>query len=226
MNDSAITVLDRGFVALIDHMGSDLTPVNAARVSYGKRKEVFDASDAKLLKYLVDNNHSSPYRHAQLQFHIKAPIFVLRQWMKHRIGSEFNELSGRYTEFGLEEFFVPEIFRKQAVVNKQGSEGVVDEQHAASRLYSDACRSSFTQYKTLLRLGVAKEQARGVLPVSIYSEVYWTASLQAVAHFLTLRLDGHAQQEIVEYAQAVQALVQPLFPVSLPTLLSGGSNIK
>ena len=121
-----IKVLDKGFVRLIDHMGSDLSVVNAARVSFGKRKEAFEEGDAKLIGYLAEHEHTSPFRHTALTLHVKAPIFVFRQWMKHRIGSEFNEISGRYVEFPEDEFFVPETFRKQAKVNKQGSEGEID----------------------------------------------------------------------------------------------------
>ncbi|HQL47578.1 MAG TPA: FAD-dependent thymidylate synthase, partial [Holophaga sp.] len=102
-----IPVLDRGFVRLIDHMGTDLTVVNAARVSFGKRKEAFDAKDAELVQYLAEHEHTAPFRHCYLTFHVKAPIFVFRQWMKHRIASDFNEISGRYVEFPEDEFYLP-----------------------------------------------------------------------------------------------------------------------
>lgn len=216
-----ITVLDRGFVRLIDHMGTDLTVVNAARVSFGKRKESFDAKDAELVDYLALNEHTAPFRHAYLTFHVKAPIFVFRQWMKHRIASDFNEISGRYVEFREDEFFVPAHFRQQAKINKQGSEGELAEGHreAALAAFLEACQQSVTQYKKLIELGVCREQARCVLPLGLYSEAYWTASLQAVAHFLHLRLDGHAQWEIRQYAQAVRELTEPLFPVGLTALM-------
>ena len=107
MTDREIPVLDRGFVKLVDHMGTDLSVVNAARVSFGKRKEAWDDKDEVLVRYLAEHEHTSPFRHAALQFHAKAPIFVFRQWMKHRIASEFNEISGRYVEFAEDEFFVP-----------------------------------------------------------------------------------------------------------------------
>ena len=126
MAQTEFPVLDRGFVKLVDHMGSDLSVVNAARVSFGKRKEAFDEADGKLIDYLAQHDHTSPFRHTALTFHVKAPIFVFRQWMKHRIASEFNEISGRYVEFPEDEFFVPETFRRQAKVNKQGSEGEVE----------------------------------------------------------------------------------------------------
>jgi thymidylate synthase (FAD) len=221
MAQTEISVLDRGFVRLIDHMGSDLSVVNAARVSFGKRKEAFDEGDVKLVDYLAQHGHTSPFRHTALTFHVKAPIFVFRQWMKHRVASEFNEISGRYVEFPEDEFYVPGTFRRQAKVNKQGSEGAVDgaEGAQARELFLAACRDSVKQYKALLALGVCREQARCVLPLGLYSEVYWTVSLQAAAHFIRLRTDSHAQWEIQQYAQAVRRMVEAVFPVSLKALL-------
>jgi thymidylate synthase (FAD) len=219
-----IPVLDRGFVRLIDHMGSDLSVVNAARVSFGKRKETFDEADGKLVEYLAGHDHTSPFRHTALTFHVKAPIFVFRQWMKHRIASEFNEISGRYVEFPEDEFFVPASFRRQAKVNKQGSEGEVAgaEGEQAREAFLEACRHSVAQYKRLIALGVCREQARCVLPLGLYSEVYWTVSLQAVAHFIRLRTDSHAQWEIQQYAQAVRRVAEQVFPLALKALLESG----
>ncbi|MGA2083580.1 MAG: FAD-dependent thymidylate synthase [Holophaga sp.] len=224
MAQPEFSVLDRGFVRLIDHMGSDLSVVNAARVSFGKRKETFDEADGKLVEYLARHDHTSPFRHTALTFHVKAPIFVFRQWMKHRIASEFNEISGRYVEFPEDEFYVPGSFRRQAKVNKQGSEGEVDGPEGAQAMerFLAACRDSVKQYKALLALGVCREQARCVLPLGLYSEVYWTASLQAAAHFIRLRTDSHAQWEIQQYAQAVRRIVEEVFPVSLRALLIEG----
>ena len=226
MPQPEIQVLNKGFVRLIDHMGSDLSVVNAARVSFGKVKEAFDEGDAKLVDYLAAHEHTSPFRHTALTLHVKAPIFVFRQWMKHRIGSEFNEISGRYVEFPEDEFFVPEVFRRQAKVNKQGSEGEIDEPLRGKALdtYRTACRTSVAQYKELIAMGVCKEQARCVLPLALYSEVYWTVSLQAVAHFIRLRADSHAQWEIQQYAAAVRALVEPIYPVGLKVLLAAGKG--
>jgi len=225
MSDPGISVLDRGFARLVDRMGTDLTVVNAARVSFGKRKEAFDDKDAELVSYLAAHEHTAPFRHAYLTFHVKAPIFVFRQWMKHRIASDFNEISGRYVEFSPDEFYIPEAFRQQAKVNKQGSIGQIPEEsrQAAMEAYISACRSSVSQYKALIELGVCREQARCVLPLALYSEVYWTASLQAVAHFLRLRLDSHAQWEIRQYALAVRELTAPIFPNSLAALMESAS---
>ena len=146
--------------------------------------------------------------------------FVANGMVVHN--SEFNEISGRYVEFPEDEFFVPALFRRQAKVNKQGSEGTIDTaDHArAMASYLESCRSSVAHYKELLSLGVCREQARCVLPVGLYSEVYWTVSLQAVAHFIRLRADGHAQWEIQQYAAAVRSVVEPLYPVGLRALLA------
>ncbi len=221
MSHPEVRVLDQGFVRLIDQMGTDLSVVNAARVSFGKRKEVIDEGDEKLIRYLAKHEHTSPFRHTAMTFHVRAPIFVFRQWMKHRIGSEFNEISGRYVVFPDDDFYIPEVFRQQAKVNKQGSEGeiVEDNREPARAAFLEACKQSVIQYRKMLELGVAKEQARCVLPLGLYSEVYWTVSLQAVAHFIHLRADGHAQWEIQQYAHAVREVVEQVYPVSLRALL-------
>ena len=213
-------VLDKGFVELIDHMGSDLSVVNGARISMGKRKEVFDEKDAGLINYLAEHDHTSPFRIPHVVLHIKAPIFVMRQWMRYKVGSDFGELSGRYVEFE-PEYYVPEVFRTQSKDVKQGSDGVVgpNESFYLGVVYENSCVVAFNAYNEMLAAGVCKEQARMVLPLALYTEVYWTASLQAVAHFLNQRLDPHAQWEIREYAKAVKDLILPLYPNSLNALL-------
>ena len=221
MSKIELSVLDHGFVRLIDHMGSDLSVVNAARVSFGKSKEKFDSTDEKLLNYLAQHNHTSPFRHTAITFHVKAPIFVFRQWMKHRIASEFNEISGRYVEFTENEYFVPEVFRRQSKENKQGSEGEIDACNATSakKLFLETCRDSISHYKKLVAMGVCREQARCVLPLGLYSEAYWTVGLQAVAHFIRLRTDSHAQWEIQQYANAIRSITDGIFPIGLDALL-------
>ncbi len=220
--DAEIKVLDRGFVRLVDMMGNDLSVVNAARVSFGKRKEHFEEKDKKLIQYLAKHEHTSPFRHAYVQFHIKAPIFVFRQWMKHQVGCSWNEISGRYVEFPDDEFFIPSLFRQQSKDNKQGSQGEIESEHriAARTAYEAACRHAVDEYKKLLSLGVCREQARCILPLGLYSEVYWTSSLQAVAHFIRLRSESHSQWEIQQYAHAVRELIEKVFPASLEALLS------
>jgi thymidylate synthase (FAD) len=223
MNKAEISVLNFGFVRLIEHMGSDLNIANAARVSFGKSKTTFDSTDKRLLGYLAEHGHTSPFRHTAITFHIKAPIFVFRQWMKHRIASEFNEISGRYIEFKENEFFVPNQFRQQSKENKQGSEGEINECNVvcAKALFLETCHNSIASYKKLIALGVCREQARCVLPLGLYSEAYWTVSLQAAAHFIKLRTDSHAQWEIQQYANAVRSIIENIFPVGLNSLLAG-----
>jgi thymidylate synthase (FAD) len=215
-------VHNAGFVKLLDVMGDDLKIVNVARVSFGKKKDVFDEKDYDLMKYLVEHGHHSPFRHCKLTFHVKAPIFVMRQWMKHRIDSEFNEISGRYVDLGGAEFFVPEVFRKQAKVNKQGSEGFCEDQKDLLESYLNACETSLLEYNYMIANGVCREQARCVLPLALYTEVHWTCSLQALANFLHLRLDSHAQKEIQDYAQVCLELAEKAFPVALPLLMENG----
>ena len=215
-----LEVLDKGFVTLIDYMGSDLRTVNAARISFGKQKEVFDEKDEGLVKYLAEHEHQSPFRHNKVTFHVKAPIFVLRQWMKHRIDSEFNELSGRYVEFPPDDFYIPDIFRQQSVDNKQGSAGEVESNTAAQLMYTVSCENSIRDYQRLISMGVCREQARCILPLGMYSEVFWTASLQTIAHFVKLRNESHAQWEIQQYAIVVEQLTKELFPVSYKHLIA------
>lgn len=210
----SLDVLDKGFVKLVDVMGSDLSVVNSARISFAKESEEFSDKDEKLLNYLWSHKHTSPFRHATLQFHIKAPLFVIRQWQKHQVGCAWNEVSGRYVKFDAE-FHYPEAFRKQHQTNKQGSFGRVEDQVESMDSYHRAIACSLAQYENLIELGVCKEQARMVLPLSLYTECYWTASLQAVMHFLSLREDAHAQLEIQRYASAIRELSLPRFPVSL-----------
>ena len=214
-------VLDKGFVEVIDTLGNDLTVVNSARVSFGKRKTVWSASDRKLCMYLAKYKHYSPFRHLQVQFHIKAPEFVMRQWYKHVVGIEttsnsstkdhaWNEISGRYVP--VEDFYVPEIFRKQSEDNKQATEGAVEEQDAAKHHWNMALFHMKEQYQKLLDMGVGKEQARCILPLNQYTEVYWTASFQAVMNFIELRNEKTSQWEIQQYAKVLLELMHETFP--------------
>jgi len=196
-----------GFVELVDHMGDAVTVVNAARISHGRQVTELGDADEHLLRYLWLNEHTSPFRHVSLQFHIKAPIFVLRQWMKHQVGCSWNEISGRYVTFKDEPWQVDQ-WRAAAPKVKQGSGGPLDDDAALSAaiLYERAMLRSFVTYEHLLALGVAKEQARLVLPLSLMSECWWTCSLHALIHFLRLRTEEHAQAEIRAFAEAVKEL--------------------
>ena len=215
------SVLDKGFIEVVDSLGTDLTVANSARVSFGKRKKTYDKSDERLVTYLAKHKHFSPFRHLVVQFHIKAPEFVMRQWYKHVVGAEttsssftkdhaWNEISGRYVP--VEEFYVPSVWRKQSEDNKQASEGSIDAQEKASEKYHSVLQIIKHYYNSLLDLGVAKEQARILLPLAGYSEVYWTASFQAIMNFIELRDEPTAQWEIREYAKALKSLIFKIYP--------------
>lgn len=217
-----IKVLDKGFVELQDVFGDETTVVNSARVSFGKQKQVLEEEDVRLIRYLLKHKHMSPFRHLMFRFHLKAPEFVMRQWYKHVIGAEWtssnvanfhawNEISGRYVV--VDQFYVPSEWRKQSSSTKQGSDGVVENQDEISQLYTQTIGGILATYLTLLERGVAKEQARTILPFSLYTEVIWTCSFQAVMNFLELRLDSHAQWEIQEYARAVQQVLRERLPI-------------
>lgn len=209
----------KGFVNVDDVMGNDADVVNSARVSFGKRIDQIREQDKKLLSYLANNGHTSPFRHCYVRFHVKAPEFVARQWYKHVIGSEYtfkdqpwNEISGRYVQYDMESW-IPEHFRKQSSDNKQGSTlDFVENEEALLQKYKDHVEKTYQLYNELIQEGVCKEQARTILPVNFWTEWYWTASLQAVQHFVKLRLDPHAQVEIQEYAQAIDDQMRALFP--------------
>ena len=214
-------VLDKGFIEVIDTLGNDLTVVNSARVSFGKRKTKFENGDRILVKFLAENKHYSPFRHIVVQFHLKAPEFVMRQWYKHVVGIEttssssvkdhaWNEISGRYVP--VTDFYTPENWRKQSLNNKQASEGSIGDQNKANEIFENTMNTLLSSYNQLLELGIAKEQARILLPLNQYSEIYWTASFQAIMNFIELRDDEHAQWEIRQYAIAMKEMMQELFP--------------
>jgi thymidylate synthase (FAD) len=199
-------------VELIRVSGSDLDIVNAARVSYGKVSKELTQRDEKLIKYLIEHKHTSPFEHNQLSFRIKAPIFVVRQWMRHRMNS-YNEISYRYVESALE-FYVPQSWRFQDKINHQGSFGSF-ESTTAIELYKKSIDQAKESYLEMLKLGVCREQARAVLPVTTYTEFIFTCNLHSLLHFLNLRLAKGAQWEIQQYAKALLALSESYFPVTI-----------
>ena len=216
-----IDVLDKGYIEVVDTLGDDLTPVNAARVSFGGRSEKFTNKDRRLSKFLIKHKHFSPFRHQHVMMIIKAPEFVMRQWYKHVVGIEttsssvtkdhaWNEISGRYVE--VEEYYVPEVYRAQSDDNKQASEGEVEDQKGALQSWEDSIVHAKIFYEGLLRRGVAKEQARAVLPLSQYTQVWWTASFQSIMNFIELRDEKTAQVEIQEYARALKEIMLEKFP--------------
>ena len=257
-----VDVLDKGYVILREHMGSDLTIVDAARVSFDKRSdweikrvEGYDPppgegwrlvnqsclldgrgiserrsvwrrlsdKDRRLLRYLAREGHWSPFSHAVVQLEIKAPVMVVNQLYKHRVGGRFqtdamdvpwNEMSGRYVSEDLE-FYEPEVWRSAPENRKQGSGEPLSwkDREAASSRYGIATRRSIEAYEDLIELGVAPEQARVLLPyAAMYTKLMWTPTLMTVIRLLMLREDDDAQWEIRQYAKAIHRLVQPLFP--------------
>ena len=218
-----IDVLDKGYVEVVDSLGDDLTPVNAARVSFGDRSNEFTEKDRKLSKFLIKNKHFSPFRHQHVMMIIKAPEFVMRQWYKHVVGIEitsnhptkdhaWNEISGRYVP--VKEYYYPEVWRKQSQDNKQASEGKLDYdgQETASSLYRTGINETKRIYEELVNLGVAKEQARSILPLSQYTQVWWTASFQSIMNFIELRDEPTAQWEIQQYAKVLKEIMIETFP--------------
>lgn len=213
-------MLDKGFVRLIDYMGDDKAAVEAARVSYYNHTNVenrkMNEKDIKLSSFLMKEGHLSPFEHLVLKFHVKAPIFVARQWFRHRIGVSYNEVSRRYTSKHADEFYIPNHIRIQDTENKQGSikTNNFDLEKKCIEQIKDAYENTYNIYKQLLENGVAREMARMVLPVGQYTEFYFTVNVRALMHFLDLRADSHAQWEIQEYAKAMAELFHSVFPIT------------
>tara|TARA_B100000686_G_C16780544_1_gene971528 strand:- start:1447 stop:2067 length:621 start_codon:yes stop_codon:yes gene_type:complete len=190
-------------------MGDDLSVVKAARVSYGQDSKGEEA-DQKLINYMMKHNHGTPFEHIVYTFHIKCPIFVARQWFRHRMGS-FNEISGRYVELDTK-FWVPHVWRSNNQENKQSSTDggfTPVEAEKLYRKYHSALDLSALIYEELLEAGVAREQARAILPIGTYTEFYWTVNARSLFNFLSLRTAPDAQEEMRDWAIAVQQIVEP-----------------
>lgn len=227
--EKSIKVLDHGHVEYVEHMGSDLTVANAARVSFNKESDWEDMSlngpilsekDTKLIRYLAKHNHWTPFAHPQITLRIKAPIFIRTQLFKHKVGFVENEVSRRYV---VEEpqFYTP-IWRSAPTNGaKQGSSDfITDEQIISNNGFVQAANECVRVYNNLLAMGIAPEQARGVLPQATYTEWWWTGSLSAFARVYKQRIDAHAQWEVRCYAKAIGSIIQTLFPVSWEQLVS------
>jgi thymidylate synthase (FAD) len=207
-----VRVLDgQGWIGLLNSMGSETTVVNAARVSFGRCHQAMDERDVKLLGYLLEHQHTSPFEHVVFTFSVHCPLFVRSQWHRHRTWS-YNEISRRYTEVDLE-FYLPPVVREQAPTNRQAS---VEPQHvdqeAARHLIAEQNRASLQLYERLLQMGVCREQARGVLPQNLMTTFWATVDLHNLIGFLSLRDSEGAQWEIRQYALAIKELVRPDFP--------------
>ncbi len=212
--DQEFGVLDHGFVRLVDYLGGDDRIVQSARVSYGAgTKTVRD--DARLISYLLKHGHTSPFEQVVLTFHVKMPIFVARQWVRYRT-ARTNEISGRYSVLS-DEFYIPEELHLQATDNKQGRSSETLPEEATRELLTemtDGHRRQYELYNKLIESGVSREVARTVLPLSLYTEMYWQIDLHNLFNFLKQRLDSHAQYEIRAYAQVMAEIVQKVAPMA------------
>jgi thymidylate synthase (FAD) len=220
-------VLDKGEVKLLNQMeqGGDHAVVAAARVSNGIRyNEASKGEDAdfKLINYLMKHRHGTPFEHNLFTFYIKCPLFVAREWQRHRIGS-YNEVSGRYTEFKAE-FYIPSAFRGPGKTNKQGSEFLNDpnaDEWLADK-FSNWSREAYERYEFLLEQGLAKEMARMVLPLNLYTEFYWSINARALMNFLSLRTGSDAQWEIQQYAKAIEPMFFDVMPFTYHAWVDNG----
>jgi thymidylate synthase (FAD) len=218
----SIPVLDHGFVRLDDSMADDLSVVNGARVSFAKHKADMDDSDAGLIRFLMRERHGTPFEHNSFRFHIRTPIFVAREWFRHRIGS-FNEFSMRYAK-ATDDFYVPEQEDVRSQVGKPGAysfEPVSEEIAEATREeFRTVYEAAYSAYERLVELGVARELARAVLPVGAYTEFYWTVNARALMNFLSLRNSETAQREIRLFAEACERFLAERMPVTYEAFLA------
>jgi thymidylate synthase (FAD) len=212
----SIPVLDHGFVRLDDAMADDLSVINGARVSFAKHKTEMDDSDAGLIRFLMRERHGTPFEHNSFRFHIRAPIFVAREWFRHRVGS-FNEFSMRYAK-ATDDFYVPEPDDVRTQIGKPGAYSFEPVEPDVAETTRQELRTvyetAYAAYERLVELGVARELARAVLPVGAYTEFYWTVNARALMNFLSLRNAETAQREIRRYAEACEQFLAERMPVT------------
>jgi thymidylate synthase (FAD) len=222
--ENTIRVLDHGFVRLDDAMATDLSVVNAARVSFARRKEEMDESDEGLIRFLMRDRHGTPFEHNSFRFHIRTPLFVAREWFRHRIGS-FNEFSMRYAR-ATDEFYIPEPEDVRSQVGKPGAysfEPVSDELAETAREELRAVyEAAYAAYERLVEAGVARELARAAIPVGAYTEFYWTVNARALMNFVSLRAADTAQREIRRYADACELFLAEKMPVTHASFVASG----
>jgi thymidylate synthase (FAD) len=214
--EDGIPVLDHGFVRLDAAMADDLSVANSARVSFGRRKDELDDSDRGLIRFLMRERHGTPFEHNAFRFHIRCPIFVAREWFRHRVGS-FNEFSLRYAR-ATDDFYVPEPEDVRTQVGKPGAysfEPVSDELAEETReQLQEVYEQAYAAYEQLVEKGVARELARAVLPVGAYTEFYWTVNARSLMNFISLRAAESAQREIRRYADACERYLAEHMPVT------------
>lgn len=207
---------DFGFVRLANHMANDLFVVNSARVSFAKQSDSVGDAEVGLINFLMREKHGTPFEHNAFMFHVKCPIFVAREWFRHRVGS-FNELSARYT-FIEDEFYVPRKEDVREQIGKPGSysfKRIEDgREDFAVSIISEMNELAYNKYRLLIEKGIAKELARSVLPVSMYTQFYWTVNARSLMNFLQLRTSQHAQLEIRQYAAEIEKLFEQTMPIT------------
>jgi len=222
--ENQIQVLDHGFVRLDDAMADDLSVVNGARVSFARRKEEMDESDEGLVRFLMRDRHGTPFEHNSFRFHVRTPIFVAREWFRHRVGS-FNEFSMRYAK-ATDDFYVPEPEDVRTQVGKPGAysfDPVAPEVAETTREELQAVyEAAYAAYEKLVELGVARELARCALPVGAYTEFFWTVNARALMNFLSLRAAETAQREIRRYAEACEVFFAEKMPVTHAAFIANG----
>jgi thymidylate synthase (FAD) len=222
--EDAIRVLDHGFVRLDESMASDLAVVNGARVSFARHKTEMDEGDEGLIRFLMRERHASPFEHSVFRFHVRCPIFVAREWFRHR-WSSFNEFSLRYAK-ATDDFYVPEPEDVRTQVGKPGAysfEPVDDELAERTRdELREVYEHAFTTYERLVEAGVARELARSALPVGAYTEFYWTVNARSLMNFVSLRAAEAAQREIRRYADAVETFFAEKMPVTHAAFVAAG----
>jgi thymidylate synthase (FAD) len=215
-----IPIGNDGFVEILETFGSDLTVVNAARVSFEKESVELVKQDIGLINYLAKHDHISPFFHPQVRLRLKMPIFIAREWFRHTIGFARNEISRRYVD-SPPSIWTPDNFRERDTNLKQGSKATpIEESDAAKRIYCDTVDVCLNTYNKLLEMKVAPEIARSILPQGMYTEFIETGSLAAYVRLCNLRMDSHAQREIQEYAKAVCDLIEPSFPHSWKAMMN------
>src|SRR5436190_4481482 len=224
VTETAITVLVTGFVRLDDAMASDLSVVNGARVSFARRKDELDDSDEGLIRFLMRERHASPFEHSVFRFHVRCPIFVAREWFRHR-WSSFNEFSLRYAK-ATDDFYVPEPEDVRTQVGKPGAYSFEPVEAELAERTRDELREvyehAFATYERLVEAGVARELARSALPVGAYTEFYWTVNARALMNFVSLRAAEAAQCEIRRYADAVETFFAEKMPVTHAAFVAAG----
>ena len=221
-----IQVLDHGFVRLDGALADDLSVVNGARVSFARRKLELDDADAGLIRFLMRDRHGTPFEHNAFRFHVRCPIFVAREWFRHRVGS-FNEFSMRYAR-ATDDFYVPEPEDVRSQVGKPGAYSFEPVDPDLAETTREELRAvyenAFATYERLVEQGVARELARSVLPVGAYTEFFWTVNARSLMNFVSLRAAETAQREIRRYAEAVERFLEARMPITHAAFVANGRN--